>query len=469
KSGDHRLTTGIPSLDTILQGGLIPGSVTVIAGPPGSGKTILSHQIGFHLASPKFKVIYFQTLSEPTAKRLRFLKDFKYFDADKLDSEVSFIDLGEPLRTEGIDTVLERLMEHVREIKPALVVIDSFKVFGDFASSAERYRKFSYEVVVQLMVWECTVVLLGEFAEHEIGQTPLFSVIDGIIMAKQEFISGEQKRIIQVIKMRGTDHSREAHCFKINDLGIQIFTPEFSFLRNPSVDEKSRKQKRCQVGIAKIDKLLGGGIPHGSSVLVAGVAGTGKTIALLEFLYRGASELESKGLFFSFEESAERLTAVGQALGWDIENELKRGMLKIVYIPQVLIRVEEHISYIQKEIETFGAARVAIDSLSVFLDKIESPQIVRDKVSQLTNIIQAAGAVGFFSTSIPYGMMGISRFGVEETVVDGVILLSTIIKGSTRERYLEIYKLRNAAHALGQHKMKIDKGGIKITPKKSRS
>ncbi|RYZ82065.1 MAG: hypothetical protein EOP04_22775, partial [Proteobacteria bacterium] len=273
KSGDHRLTTGIPSLDIILQGGLIPGSVTVIGGPPGSGKTILSHQIGFHLASLKCKVVYFQTLSEPTAKRLRFLKDFHYFDAEKVDSEVFFIDLGEPLRSEGVDSVLDRLMEHVRVLKPTLVVLDSFKAFGDFAPSSERYRKFSYEVVVRLMAWDCTVLMLGEFAEQEIGQSPLFSVIDGIIITKQEFISGEQRRVIQVIKMRGTDHSREVHCFKINDRGIQIFTPEFSFVRNPSVDEKHRKHKRCQVGIPKIDKLLGGGVPHGSSVLVAGVAG----------------------------------------------------------------------------------------------------------------------------------------------------------------------------------------------------
>ncbi|RZA12068.1 MAG: hypothetical protein EOP10_32015 [Proteobacteria bacterium] len=235
------------------------------------------------------------------------------------------------------------------------------------------------------------------------------------------------------------------------------------------MDLKKRKDNRCLVGIQKMDKLLGGGVPHGSSVLVAGVAGTGKTVALLEFLYRGASEHNSKGLFFSFEESKERLIAVGKGLGWDVEAQIKRGMLKIIYIPQVDIRIEENVALIHDEIADFGAERVAIDSLSVFLDKIDSPQLVRDKVSQLTNIIQAAGAVGFFATSIPYGQISLSRYGVEETVVDGVILLSTFVKGSTRERYLEVFKLRNSAHILGQHKMKIDKGGIKITPKSSRS
>ena len=463
-SSNERVLTGVPNLDVILHGGLVAGSVTVIAGPPGSGKTILSHQIGFHVASPDSKVIFFQTLSEPTAKRLRFLKELSYFDSQKLEREVTFIDLGEPLRSEGVDAVLNSIMAHVKRVRPALVVIDSFKAFGDFVATSDKYRNFSYEVVVRLMAWDCTVLLLGEFGTEEIGVNPLFSVIDGILVTKQMAISGENRRVIQVFKMRGTDHSRDLHTFSISDDGIQIYTPAFNFKHSPDADKTNVKASRCKIGIPQMDLLLSGGVPQGSTVLVSGAAGTGKTVALLEFIYRGANQFGEKGIFISFEETTQRICAVGKGLGWDIEAEIKRGLIKIIFISQLDIRIEENLAMIREEVIRFGADRVAVDSISVFFDKVDSVQIVRDKVFQLTTIVQAAGAVGFFASNIPYGAESISRYGVEETVVDGVIILSAIRKGTVRQRFIEIYKLRNSAHVLGRHRMEIGEGGIDITP-----
>jgi circadian clock protein KaiC len=94
KRGLVRIPTGVRNLDEILQGGWPEGSVTIVAGPPGSGKTILTHQISFHNASPTRRVLYFNTLSEPSAKTLRYLSQFDYFDAGKLDKAIQFIDLG---------------------------------------------------------------------------------------------------------------------------------------------------------------------------------------------------------------------------------------------------------------------------------------------------------------------------------------------------------------------------------------
>ena len=93
------MQTGVRNLDDLLNGGLPEGSVTIVAGPPGAGKTILTQQICFHNASPERPVLYFNTLSEPTAKTLRYLSQFGFFDADKFDSSIQFIDLGDMLRT----------------------------------------------------------------------------------------------------------------------------------------------------------------------------------------------------------------------------------------------------------------------------------------------------------------------------------------------------------------------------------
>ncbi len=455
-----RFETGVRNLDALFMDGLPRGSCTVICGPPGSGKTILTQQICFSNASAEQRVIYFGTLSEPTAKTLRYMTKFSFFDAKKLDAGIQFIDLGVLLRSEGLEKTFELIMNGVKKVKPAIVVIDSFKAFDDLAKSTEELRKFGYELAVNLMAWETTTFLLGEYGSEDTHTNPLFSIIDGLIVVSQREQSGEQQRFIQVVKMRGTDHSRDEHAFVITSNGIEVFAPRVTIRR----EDRGPGKDRCTTGISKLDGLLGEGIPRGSSLLIGGVAGTGKTVLLLEFVYRGALAGE-KGIIFSFEETEERLRASARGLGWDFDGEIDRGMIEIVFIPQPDIMVEGHLLMMRERIEAFQARRVAVDSISVFLHKIKDPQVAREKTFQLGSIIQSSQAVGFFATDIPYGSSQLSRFGVEETVVDGVILLSSTEEGLDRERYLEVYKLRNTAHLKGRHSIVIGRGGLIIFPR----
>jgi circadian clock protein KaiC len=196
---------------------------------------------------------------------------------------------------------------------------------------------------------------------------------------------------------------------------------------------------------------------------VAGIPGTGKTVLLLEFLYRGALE-NQKGILFSFEETPERLRATARGLGWDLDREIERGMLEILFIPQPDILVEADMLYIEERVKAVRPQRIAIDSVSLFLHKVQDPRIVQERIFQLASIVQNAGAVGFFSTDIRYGSELISRLGVEETLVDGVILLTSTEENLQRARYLEVYKLRNTAHLTGRHRMTIGEGGMKVFP-----
>lgn len=451
------------NLDALLSGGLPKGSVSVLGGSPGAGKTILAQQICFHHASAKQRALWFSTLSEPTAKTLRYLSQFDFFDQRKLDAgEVQFVDLGVILRGKGLEETTKLIMQHVKKVKPAIVVIDSFKAFDDLASSREELRKFSYELAVQLMAWQTTTFLLGEYGPNDMANSPMFSIVDGLVELTQQEQSGEHQRFIQIIKMRGTNHSRDEHPFTISTTGIEVFASRVTIQRDARVEQVP--VQRLETGISKLDDLMGEGIPRGSSLLVAGAAGTGKTAMLLEFLYRGARAGE-KGIIFSFEETEERLRAAARGLGWDLDAEIERGMVEIVFIPQPDIQVEADVLRMKERIEAVGAKRVAIDSVSVFLYKIDELSIVRTKIFQLATIVQNVGAVGFFATDIMYGTNQLSRSGVEETVVDGVILLSSTEHGLERDRYVEIYKLRNTSHLSGRHPMVIGPGGITIFPR----
>jgi len=451
----------VRNLDAIFHGGIPRGSLVAISGAPGSGKTILAQQICFHNATPKDRVLYFGTLSEPTAKLLRNLTQFTFFRPEKLGPSVEFVDLGEISKIEAISTAAALITAHLKRVKPTIIVIDSFKVFDDLARSRKELRSFGYEIAVTLMAWEATTFLLGEFGPQDYSTNPLFSIVDGLCMMSQRESMGENQRFLQVIKMRGTSHSRDEHPFAITEDGIDVFAARTLIRRESG---KRARDARCKTGIPKLDEIIGTGIPWGSSLLLSGVAGTGKTVLSLEFVYRGALAGE-KGIFFSFEETDDRLRAAARGLGWDLDREIERGMVEIVFIPQPEIMVEANLLMMRERIEALGAQRVVIDSVSVFLHKIADPQQCREKVYHLCSIIQNAQAVGLFPTDIPYGAAQISRFGVEETVVDGIIVLRSVEEGLERQRYIEVYKLRDTAHLKGRHNMVIGAGGVSVFPR----
>jgi circadian clock protein KaiC len=461
-TSEPRVPTGVPHLDGLLDGGIPRSSLIAISGAPGSGKTILVQQLCFHNATPDHKVLYFGTLSEPTAKILRNLSQFSFYSPDKLKTSVELVDLGEIGKATGVAEVSALIAKHIRRVGPSIIVIDSFKVFDDLAKSRMELRTACYDIAVTLMAWEATTFLIGEFAPAEYQSNPLFSIVDGLCALSQREELGEHQRFLQIIKMRGTNHSRGPHAFEISADGIHLFAPHIAVRHAPAAPRS--REDRCLTRISKLDELIGTGIPWGSSLLLSGVAGTGKTVLSLEFLYRGA-EAGEKGILFSFEETEDRLRSVAIGLGWDLERQIERGMIEIVFIPQPDIRIEADLVMMRRRIEALGAKRIVIDSVSVFLHKIADPQVCREKVYHLCSLVQNAGAVGLFPTDVPYGATQISRFGVEETVVDGVILLRSIEDGLDRQRSIEVYKLRDSAHLRGLHHMAIGPGGISVFPR----
>src|SRR5204862_7308270 len=130
-----RLATGLPRLHEILAGGLPKGSATIVAGSAGAGKTILAEEICFRAASRARRAVYFRTLSEPTAKTLLYLGQFDFFEARRLESDISFIDLGGVARTGGLDQAAAAIAENLDRLEPAIVVVDSFRVFDEIARS----------------------------------------------------------------------------------------------------------------------------------------------------------------------------------------------------------------------------------------------------------------------------------------------------------------------------------------------
>jgi circadian clock protein KaiC len=141
-------------------------------------------------------------------------------------------------------------------------------------------------------------------------------------------------------------------------------------------------------------------------------------------------------------------------------------MIEIVYIPETEILVEKDLLLIRDAIVRFGAKRVVIDPLSTFLYKIKDVQIAHEKIYQLTTLILGARAVGFMTADAPFDSGRISQLGIEEFLLDGVVILTASEVGFERQRFVEVYKLRHTDHKNGRYKMTIGRGGITVAPGK---
>jgi circadian clock protein KaiC len=460
-----RIPTGVPNLDPMLHGGLLQNSITIICGPPGSGKTVLAQQICCHNLADDHRVLYFNTLSEPSIKVLQYLRQFRYFDPACLDRTFFLADIGETLQRSGLEATFAFILSEVKRVRPAFVVIDSFKVFNEAAKSKDEFRRFGYQIMVNLMVWGITGILVGEYTAPEQQDNPAFALADNILILSQAEVGGEQQRLLQVAKQRGSGHSLDEEPFTITQAGIAVYALRQTLKREKRGAQRPVPLERLLTGISKLDDLLGDGIPLGSSVLVTGVAGTGKTVMLLEFIYRGAARFQQPGLLISFEETRERLLATAQALGMDLQPFIAQGLVEVLYISPSDIALDANTLMIESKVQAMGAKRIALDSSSLFLHRLDTRTLVQERMFQLTSIVHNADAVGFIASDIPYGTPQISRWGVEETIADGVIVLSAMVEGIERQRYIEVYKMRNTAHLKGRHDMVVGRHGIEIYPR----
>jgi circadian clock protein KaiC len=463
KAGE-RIKTGVKNLDELLDGGLPRDTVTVFAGSPGAGKTTLAQQICYNNASVNQKALIFQTLSEPVAKTMKYMGNFSFFDSKKLRECIEYVDLGGLLRSKGLENASQTMLKHIKRVGPAFVVIDSFKVFEDLADSKEDLRKFTYEIAVQLMAWEVTAFLLGEYNQEGMETSPLSSVVDGIITMTGRLNASDEHRLFKILKMRGTNHDQNSYPYEIGSDGIEIYG-----VRNspPIHSRKSEvlKSVRLKSGISGLDPLIGGGLPLPSVNLLLGRSGMGKTLFILESICKGAEEQKEKGIIFSFEMNEQELCKQAVSLGLNLTKLIKSGMVEIIYIPQPNIFIERDIEMMQQRITKLGAKRVAVDSINVFLEKLREPQVVREKILQISTIIKSAGAIGFLTKDALSDELGAIRLGSDDSVPDAILLLSSEPGAESRQQFIEVLKMRNTDHAKGKNPFTIEKKGIKVLPR----
>jgi len=462
KAKINRLHTGVPGLDEVLGGGLPEFSFNLIAGSPGCGKTTLANQIMFARATPERSALYFTVLGEPSLKMLRYQQQYDFFDSEKVNRAIRFVNLSEDMATGDLEKVLARIVGEVETHEPALVFVDSFRAVVRASQrdggSHRELEDFVQQLGTLMTTWQATTFLLGDYStEGEANSNPIFTIADGLILLRQSVQRNSVVRKLEVTKMRGQPTLAGIHTFRITDAGISVIAPvQFDVPAESGAGMPD--PPRAELGVRGLDAMMGGGLPRGYSLLVAGPSGSGKSILASAFLAEGA-RLGETGIIAAFEQ---RPT---QSRGPVMAELIESGRVGVVNTRVPGISIDEIAILIIREIQRLKATRVVIDSLSG-CELALAPTFredFRESMARMVSALASTGVTVLMTSELEdrYVDLRFSPYGTA-FLTDAIIVQRYIEIDSHLRRVMAVVKVRNSAHSNQLHLFHIDADGIQI-------
>ncbi len=453
-----QLATGVPGLDELLGGGLPQYSFNLIAGVPGCGKTTLAHQMMFALASPECPALFLTILGEPPLKMLRYQQQFDFFNTDALNNYVRFVNLSDETLAGDMNVVLQRITDEVRNHRPAYVFVDSFRSVLRSTTQSPDTRNllehFVQELAMIMTSWRATTFLIGEYAEPG-DSNSVFTVADGIIWLRQSVQRNSMVRKLEIVKMRGNASLPGLHSFRISRQGIRIFAP----VNIPKEEETDESLPRLLLGIPRLDEMLGGGLPRGYSLLVAGPSGSGKSILSTTFLAEGTRRGET-GVIAAFEQRPDR-----RSRSPVLAELVKSGAVTVVNTGSPDLSMDEVMVLLINEIRRSKATRVVLDSLSGF-ELALAPTFradFRESMLHLVTTLTDAGTTVVMTSELEdrYTDLRFSPYGTA-FLTDAIIVQRYIEVDSRLRRLIAVVKVRASYHSDELREYTIDKHGLHI-------
>ena len=466
----RKLPTGVRGLDDILGGGIPEYSFNIIAATPGCGKTTLAHQIVFANATEKKPALYFTVLGEPAVKMLRYQQQFSFFDESKLGKAVRFINLSDLVLKNDLNGVLAEIIKQVTAANPGIVVVDSFRTVmrEAVASGSELDMQSFIQGLTQFLTsWEATTFLVGEYGEDEIRSNPLFTIADGLFWLSQVTERNSVVRKLQIMKLRGQASVPGLHTMRISEEGVQAFSRTLGLVGKRV---KPTGRRRLSIGVSEMDKMMGGGIFEGDSILVAGPSGTGKSALATQFIAEGLRRGEP-GVIAIFEERPQGYTERAKSIGLDLETPQKKGKLEILYVRPLDLSVDETMQEILDAVERVGAKRLVIDSLVGF-EMALAPGFREDFRESLYRMIGALTGAGITILSTvevedTFTALPFSQYVISFLTDDIIRMRYVEISGQLR-KVLVIIKMRGSNHSKDIREYVItDKGVVVIGPRQT--
>ena len=453
------MPTGIAGLDLVLNGGLDPGSVVVLAGAPGTGKTILAQQICFAQAAAGHRCVYYTTLSEPHYKIAQHLAEFSFYDPQAVGPVVEYLHMGDflaPSRQDGLEGLVSEIVRKTLEDEPSVVVVDSAKMLGDFADR-RALRRALFDLTGRFARTGTVLILVGEYAPQELRKDVVFSLADGIIQLEYEAREPVDRRWLRVIKMRGSSQLAGKHTFRIGPGGVEVFPRVETLVPAPEAPLSGQ----IPSGIPGLDELMGGGARQGDASLVTGPSGVGKTIFGLRWLVQGIERGENC-LYVTFQDTGAQLTSVAASFGWDLSAYRDSGQLTISYVPLGDLDLDLLATNVRTETSRHKVGRVVIDSLSELAFAAREEDRFAAYMRSLVGLIRSGGSsLLLTSETSARGLPGNSLEGLL-FLFDNTIDLRYIEEDTQIGRAVHIAKMRSRAHSMSLNSLTITDNGLEV-------
>jgi circadian clock protein KaiC len=445
-----KLKTGVPGLDDVMGGGIPEYSFNLVVGSSGAGKTTLAHQIMFANASAARPALYFTIIGEPPIKLLRYQQQYAFFDPPRVNEHIFYAHVHEDFLGGHYTEVIREVSRQVEARRPGIVVVDSFSsVIRSMEKGGEHVKEaslqgFIYQLANLMTSWQATTFLIAEVSSEQ-ENSALFTIADGVIWLSQTVLSNAVVRKLQISKLRGQREIPGQHTVRITTRGIEVF-PRLPVRESEDLKNYRKTPRKISLGVPGLDDMLQGGIPEGSSILITGPTGAGKTILSMQFLAEGVHRGEP-GLIAFIGESPSRYV---QTNLFNFPRFVDEEKVTLLALRPLDLSVDETMQEIVDTVHRHGVKRMVLDSLSAF-ELALSPHWRQEFRESLYRLVWGLTNIG---VTVVLTVEAHESFPAMELSPHGLSFMSDVI---IAQRYLEmngqlsrvlaVIKARDIAHS----------------------
>jgi circadian clock protein KaiC len=466
------ITSGVAGLDDILRGGLTGERLYLLEGDPGSGKTTLALQFLLAGAQAGEPVVYV-TLSE-TKEELLGIADSHGWDLSgitifemtpdekHLDPDAQ-LTMFHPSELELSET-MEKVLELVEKVKPRRIVFDSLSELQLMAGNGLRYRR-QILAVKQFFAGRNTTVLLLDDRTAKADERQLQSIAHGVVQLEQQQTEyGAERRRLRIVKMRGMSYRGGYHDFVIRKGGVDVYPRLIAAEHHDLFADRF-----VNSGNKELDQLLGGGLPPGSSTLLMGPAGSGKSTVATQFAVAAAVRGERSACFI-FDETVGTMRTRSKSLSVDIDRHLDTGLISVQQVDPAELSPGEFVSIVRRAVDGTDAngreAKVIIiDSLNGYIHAMPEERHLMAQLHELFTFLCHRG-ISTLVTVTQSGLVGRDmRTPVDSTyLADNVILFRYFEASGEVRRAISVVKKRSGPHERTIRELKLNQDGLVIGP-----